>query len=179
MHLYTGQNMITDTNWHHIALTSNGATIKLYVDGVEKALTPGLGANTGQWFNTTSDAAQFTIGALLRGSAIVPVQGAIDDVRVAETIARTESTLRRRGTLRIRRQIEQAGVAGATARRAIDEVMGAIDTEALLEASLARRLHGRERIANDAEFRRLYRYLMAQGFESERIIKALTARRRD
>ena len=104
---------------------------------------------------------------------------AIDDVRVAETIARTESTLRRRGKLRVRRQIEQAGVAGATARRAIDEVMGSIDTEALLEASPARRLHGRERIANDAEFRRLYRYLMAQGFESERIIKALTARRRD
>ena len=43
---------------------------------------------------------------------------AIDDARVAEAIAHTETTVRRRGKLRVRRQIEQAGIAPATARAA-------------------------------------------------------------
>src|SRR5438874_13475294 len=45
---------------------------------------------------------------------------AIDDARVAEAIAHTETTVRRRGKLRVRRQIEQAGIAPAIARHAID-----------------------------------------------------------
>src|ERR1700704_5349689 len=47
---------------------------------------------------------------------------AIDDARVAEAIAHTETTVRRRGKLRVRRQIEQAGIAPATARGAIDSL---------------------------------------------------------
>jgi regulatory protein len=104
---------------------------------------------------------------------------AIDDARVAEAIAHTEVSVKRRGRLRIRRQIEQAGIAPATARRAIDAVFEAVDDDALLEASLARRLRGRDRIADAAEFRRLYRYLIVQGFESDRVMTALKARRRD
>ena len=38
-------------------------------------------------------------------------EGAIDDARVAEAIARTETTIKRRGRLRVRRQIERAGIA--------------------------------------------------------------------
>ena len=49
---------------------------------------------------------------------------AIDDVRVAEAIARTETSIRRRGKLRVRLQIERAGIARTTARRAVDEVFG-------------------------------------------------------
>ncbi len=52
---------------------------------------------------------------------------AIDDVRVAEAIARTETTVKRRGRLRVRRQIEHAGIAPATARRAVDEIFEDID----------------------------------------------------
>src|SRR5271155_58132 len=65
---------------------------------------------------------------------------AIDDVRVASAIARTGISLRRRGRLRVRMKIEQAGIAAPTVQRALDEVFGAIDGDALLEASLARRL---------------------------------------
>ena len=36
---------------------------------------------------------------------------AIDDARVAEAIAHTETTVRRHGKLRVKRQIEQAGIA--------------------------------------------------------------------
>src|SRR5919204_6761766 len=47
---------------------------------------------------------------------------AIDDARVAEAIARTETSLHRRGKVRVRQRIEQAGIAAATARRASEEV---------------------------------------------------------
>jgi SOS response regulatory protein OraA/RecX len=96
---------------------------------------------------------------------------------VAEAIARTETSIRRRGKLRVRMQIERAGIAKATAKRAIDDVFEAVDDDALLEASLAKRLHGRDTIADDREFQRLYRYLVSQGFESDRILKALNARK--
>jgi regulatory protein len=102
---------------------------------------------------------------------------AIDDARVAGAIARTETSLRRRGKLRVRRQIEQAGIAAPTAQRALDEVYGSIDDDALLEASLAKRLRGRDHIEDDAEMRRLYRYLIGQGFEADRVLKVLKARR--
>ena|SRR3989442_3291690 len=98
---------------------------------------------------------------------------AIDDRRVADAIARTQTAVRRRGKLRVRREIESAGVAGPTARQAVDEVFGALDDDALLEASLDKRLHGRKTIVDDREFRRLYRYLLGQGFEPERALAAL------
>ena len=103
---------------------------------------------------------------------------AIDDVRVAEAIARTETTIKRRGKLRVRRQIEHAGIAPTTARRAVDEIFENIDDRTLIEASLAKRLRNRTLIADDREFQKLYRYLIAQGFEAESVMLTLTARRR-
>ncbi len=102
---------------------------------------------------------------------------AIDDARVAEAIARTQVSIKKRGKLRVRRQIEQAGILPATANRAIDEVFGALDQDVLLESSLAKRLRGREQIADDAEFRRLYRYLIGQGFEPDRVMAILKNRK--
>ena len=103
---------------------------------------------------------------------------AIDDARVAQTIARTETAVRRRGKLRVQMQIQRAGIRKDVARQAVDEVFDALDDDALIEASLKKRLHGRETIADDREFQRLFRYLIGQGFESERIITALAPRRR-
>jgi len=103
---------------------------------------------------------------------------AIDDARVAEAIARTETAVRRRGKLRVRLQIQRAGIAGATAKRAVDDVFETIDDDELLEASLAKRLRGRDTIADDREFQRLYRYLIGQGFDADRVMKALSSRRR-
>ena len=101
---------------------------------------------------------------------------AIDDVRVAEAIVRTQSSVRGRGRLRVLREVASAGIASAIARRAVDDVFDALDADALLEASLAKRLDEREPIADDAEFSRLYRYLIGQGFEADRVIAALKAR---
>src|SRR3990170_3986305 len=94
---------------------------------------------------------------------------ALDDARVAEAIARTETGIRRRGKLRVRLQIERAGIDKAIARKAIDDVFGALDDDALLEASLNKRLRGRGQIQDDREFQRLVRYLIGQGFESDRV----------
>jgi regulatory protein len=103
---------------------------------------------------------------------------AIDDARVAGAIARTETSLKRRGRLRVSQQIARAGIAPATARQALDDTFEDIDDAALLAAALGRRLKGDRPIADDREFRRLYRYLMSQGFESDRVLKALSGRRR-
>ncbi len=103
---------------------------------------------------------------------------ALDDSRVAEAIARMETSIRKRGKMRVRQQIERAGIAKSTAKQAIDDVFATVDDEALLDASLEKRLRGRETIADDREFQRLYRYLVGQGFESDRVLKALNMRKR-
>jgi len=97
---------------------------------------------------------------------------AIDDERVASAIARTQTSVRGRGRLRVKREIEAAGISSAIAQRAIDEVFQDIDGDALLQAALERRLHGRSELT-DRDRSRLYRYLTAQGFDSDRVLAAL------
>jgi regulatory protein len=103
---------------------------------------------------------------------------AINDQRVAEAIARSEISLRQRGKIRVRMQIERAGISKETARAALDTVFGDVDTAALLESSLRKRLRGRDTIDDDREMQRLFRYLIGQGFEADRVMQALRAKRR-
>ena len=60
---------------------------------------------------------------------------AINDRRVAEAIARSETSLRQRGKIRVRMQIERAGISKETAKAALDAVFGDIDDQALLESA--------------------------------------------
>ena len=103
---------------------------------------------------------------------------AIDDVRTAEAIARTQTSLKGRGELRVRQQIERAGISPATARRVARDTFAGIDADELLAASLRKRLRGRAQIADEAESQRLYRYLIGQGFEPDRVISALNRHKR-
>ena len=103
---------------------------------------------------------------------------AIDDVRVAEAIARRETTVRRRGALRVRLQIERAGIERGVARRAADAAVSAVDDEALMESALQKRLRGRSRIDDLRELQRLHRYLVSQGFEPERALQRVNRLRR-
>jgi regulatory protein len=105
--------------------------------------------------------------------ALLLEERAIDDARVAAAIARTETGIRKRGRLRVRRKIESAGISPATARHAVDEVFGALDDDGLLESALAKRLRGGAAIADEREFNRLYRYLVGQGFEPDRVLARL------
>src|SRR5579872_6853390 len=58
-------------------------------------------------------------------------QGAVDDARVAEAIARRSVTIRRHGRLRVKRELETAGIAPAIARQAVEAVFGDVDSDAL------------------------------------------------
>jgi regulatory protein len=102
---------------------------------------------------------------------------ALDDSRVARAMAHSEVSIKRHGRLRAQRQLEAAGVPGPLARAALDDIFAAIDHDALIEAALARRLrHGRA-IEDDAELRRLYRYLVGQGFDSHAVLDLLRSKR--
>ena len=98
---------------------------------------------------------------------------AIDDARVAAAIARTETGIRKRGKLRVRRKIESAGISPAIAKRALEDVFGDLDDDALIESALGKRLRRGAAIADEREFNRLYRYLVGQGFEPHRVLALL------
>lgn len=104
--------------------------------------------------------------------------GSLDDARAAGAIARSQTALKKRGKRRVRREIEAAGIDPSIARSAVDETFTGLDIEALLLAALARRLRAGARIADDKEFQRLYRYLLAQGFEAGQVAAALRKRSR-
>jgi regulatory protein len=103
----------------------------------------------------------------------------LDDERVAGAIARSETNLKKRGRFRVTRQIEAAGIASSIAKRVVDETFAAIDGDALLTQALARRLRARTHIEDDREFQRLYRYLVAQGFEPDRVMALLRTYNRE
>jgi regulatory protein len=115
--------------------------------------------------------------AIDRAVARLAEEGAVDDRRVAAAIAHSETAIKRHGRRRVERQIEQAGISRATARAAVDEVFGGIDEEDLLEAALDRRLRRGRMIDGPPEFARLYRYLIGQGFDPDRVVQVLDRRR--
>jgi SOS response regulatory protein OraA/RecX len=105
-------------------------------------------------------------------------EGAIDDARVAEAIARRQIGLKGRGRMRVRLEVERAGIARGVAERVTNDAFRDIDADALLDSALDKRLHGRQQPADTTEARRLYRHLVGQGFEPERVMSALATRRR-
>jgi regulatory protein len=103
--------------------------------------------------------------------------GSVNDARVAAAIARTQLAIKRRGQRRVKREIEAAGIAGALAERAVAEVYAEVDPDALLAAAIDRRL-GSRTLDDDRDMARLYRYLVGQGFDSDKAMTALRARRK-
>jgi len=72
--------------------------------------------------------------------------------------------------------MEHAGLERSLARQAVARVFAAVDEKALIEAALDRRLRDGRSIEDDAELRRLYRFLVGQGFDGDLAIRALKAR---
>jgi regulatory protein len=97
----------------------------------------------------------------------------LDDARAARAMAHAETSLKKRGKMRVKRRLEAAGIAPAVAAQAIDEAFQTIDADALAAAALQKRLRGREEIADQREFQRLYRFLIGQGFEPDRVLALL------
>jgi regulatory protein len=102
--------------------------------------------------------------------------GSLDDARVAGAIARTQLSLKKRGRLRVKREIEAAGIASNVAERAVAEAYADVDGEALLAAAIDRRL-GSRTLEDHRDVARLYRYLLGQGFDADKAMAALRARR--
>ena len=114
-----------------------------------------------------------TVGETLRR---LEREGSIDDRRTAAVHARRAALVAHRGPLRTEREIAALGIAPALARAATAEVYTEADPRTVLERALERRLSGP--IQDQAQFRRLYRYLLRQGFESHMAVAALRARAR-
>lgn len=72
---------LRDGNWHHVAATRTGTTVRLFVDGV----LVGTG-HTG--ISYTSTIARLSIGYQVQGMARYPFRGGIDDVRITKGVAR-------------------------------------------------------------------------------------------
>ncbi len=99
--------------------------------------------------------------------------GALDDARVARAYARTAVTVKGRGRLRIMRELHAMGVEKQIAAEALGEVFGDLDERTLIARALQKKLRGRPRPAGAAEFARLYRYLLRQGFTPSAVAEAL------
>jgi regulatory protein len=102
--------------------------------------------------------------------------GSLDDARAAGAIVRLEAGIRRRGRGRVEQRLAAAGIARAVAEQAIADAFETIDADAQLRAALDRRLGPDRPITGDREFGRLYRHLVGQGHDGERVLRLLRAR---
>ena len=77
-----GNTVLIQGTWYHVAVTSDGAAWKLYVDGVEDTpYTIVSGTNAGRWVGNVSSRNNITLGALWTGGVIGPFYGFIKDAR--------------------------------------------------------------------------------------------------
>lgn len=81
---FTGTTVINDGAWHHVAITHDGTTIRLYVDGV-------LDASSNRSFNTLDQ--NLRIGTISLPSSGENYEGSMDEVRIWN-VARTQEELR-------------------------------------------------------------------------------------
>jgi regulatory protein len=126
---------------------------------------------------------EFESGAIDEAVARLQAVRALDDRRTALACARTEAHVKRHGRLRALRTVESLGIDRGVARTAVAEVFDEVDEDALIAQALDRKLRPPSRKASarqgDAEAavaRRLYRYLLAQGFDAGRVHAAIRSR---
>jgi len=119
---------------------------------------------------------EFDAGVIDEAVARLQATRALDDRRTALACARTEATVKRHGRLRALRAIEALGIDRGLAREAVAEVFGDVDEDALIAQALDRKLRPPSPKASAAQARRLYRYLLAQGFDAGRVNAAIRSR---
>ncbi|NQU50909.1 MAG: PKD domain-containing protein [Bacteroidetes bacterium] len=79
---HNGATIVNDGEWHHIAYTYDGSTIKLYVDAVEDFTISGKTLRTGEAGET-----DVNIGSQGTGAKF---QGSLDDVRIYDVVLTPE-----------------------------------------------------------------------------------------
>ena len=103
--------------------------------------------------------------------------GSLDDRRTARAFARSEISLRQRGRIRILSQLENIGISKEIALDAVAEVFSNINEGELLNSLLEKRLEQGASLTDQASLRRIYRYLIAQGFEPSKVAELVFRRR--
>jgi regulatory protein len=98
---------------------------------------------------------------------------ALDDARVARAFARTAATVKRRGRHRVMRELLQIGISSEVAAEALGEVYGELSERTMIDEALSKKLHGRTKLADQAEYARTYQFLMRQGFSPAGVTAAL------
>ena len=101
-------------------------------------------------------------------------ESALNDRRAAVSYARHAALIKLRGRFRTTKELEARGIGKTDARAAVTEVFGELDEQVLLERALARRLEGQ--VKSHSQFRRLYHYLLRQGFDGALAIAELRSR---
>ena len=88
--------------------------------------------------------------------------GALDDLRTARALAHRSASVRLHGRRRAVQELQSRGIERSLALNTVEAVYRELDEHDLIERALARRLRGP--IDSPAALRRLYQYLVRQGF---------------
>ena len=103
--------------------------------------------------------------------------GALDDRRVARAYARTASSVKGRGRLRIQQELQAMGIARDVAAEALADTFADVDERSLIDKAIQKKLRGTgagpRRTLSIQERGRLYQFLMRQGFTPAGISAAL------
>jgi SOS response regulatory protein OraA/RecX len=99
-------------------------------------------------------------------------EGALNDRRTALMCARAEAGLKHHGRRRALRRIESIGIPADIARAAVDEVFADVDENLLIQRVVERRL-GPPGPADRHAVGSVFRRLLRQGFDADRIRAAL------
>ena len=113
-------------------------------------------------------------GEIERAITRLTAAGLLDDARIAVAHARRAVQVKLRGRRRARQELHALGIDPPVANRALAAVFDEVDEGAVLERAVARRVEGP--IRTRAEFRRLHRALLRQGFPPDEVTAALLAR---
>ena len=98
---------------------------------------------------------------------------AVDDRRVAEAHVRSASRIKRRGRLRIERELMARGIDRATAAAALAALSPDDDVTAIRQVLARKRVPAK---LDPAARRRIFQHLLRRGFSGEAIAKALGQR---
>jgi SOS response regulatory protein OraA/RecX len=91
---------------------------------------------------------------------------------------RTALQVKRRGRLRIQRELQAMGIESDVAKEVLAEAFGAVDERAMVAQAVKKKLRGKTQLSTPAEYARLYQFLMRQGFSPAAVNEALRAYRR-
>ena len=103
---------------------------------------------------------------------------ALDDARVAAAYVRTALKVKGRGRLRIQRELQDMGIPRDVAAQALAEAFGDVDERAQVRDAIRKKLRGKPKLASQADYARLYQFLLRQGFSPAMVSDALRTMRR-